>query len=264
MSDLTILTVLRSYAQMNPERLPASILFNHTETCLTVFDAFPKAIFHFLVLPRIKPPLGVDDLTDLRTLLKCNKKKAGAVLKELSDEADNVKKMIQEEMLSRYGFQWEIWTGFHPVPSMQHLHLHIISSDLCSGKLKNKKHYNSFHPKLGFFLHLSDVLSWFEADPSFFEMRAQLKPRDYQPLLKEELACFKCGRAMKNMPTLKTHLQVEWDDEARKEKARIARKRKREESQSCQSSSSQADANKGEGRSAKRSPEISDDRATNI
>lgn len=114
------LTVLRSYAQRGrPETLPASILFNHTETCLTVYDAFPKAIFHFLVLPRIRPPLDAEELTNLRTLLKSDKKRAGAVLKELSNEAEGVKKMIQEEMLSRYGFQWEIWMGFHPVPSMQ-------------------------------------------------------------------------------------------------------------------------------------------------
>lgn len=117
---MAALTVLRSYAQRGrPETLPPSILFNSTETCLTVYDAFPKAIFHFLVLPRIRPPLEVKELNDLRTLLKCDKERAKGVLKELSNEANNVKKMIQEEMLNRYGFQWEVWMGFHPVPSMQ-------------------------------------------------------------------------------------------------------------------------------------------------
>lgn len=33
---------------------------------------------------------------------------------------------------------------------------------------------------------------------------------------------------MKNMPQLKAHLQEEWDEEAHKEKARLARKRKRD------------------------------------
>lgn len=220
------LTVLRSYVQMSkPESLPPAILFNCSETCLTVFDAFPKAIFHFLVLPRVRPPLRVSDLTDLRSLLKRERKTAKAVLQDLSDEADNVKNMIQEEMLSRYGFQWQIWMGFHPAPSMEHLHLHVISGDLCSPKLKNKKHYNSFHPKLGFFLHLSDVLSWFDADPSYFEMMSQLRKKGYEPLLKEDLTCWKCERAVKNMPTLKEHLQEEWDNERRKEKARIAKKK---------------------------------------
>ena len=35
--------------------------------------------------------------------------------------------------------------------------------------MKVKKHYNSFHPTLGFFLHLHDVMSWFDAESSHFE-----------------------------------------------------------------------------------------------
>jgi hypothetical protein len=53
---------------------------------------------------------------------------------------------------------------------VSHLHMHIISSDLCSPSLKNKKHYNSFHPKLGFFLHLDDVLEWFDGVDSHYQM----------------------------------------------------------------------------------------------
>ena len=53
--------------------------------------------------------------------------------------------------------------------SYRHLHLHIIASDIFSDRLKNKKHYNSFHPKRGFFLHLDDVLSWFDATPSYYK-----------------------------------------------------------------------------------------------
>lgn len=50
----------------------------------------------------------------------------------------------------------------------RHLHLHVLSNDLCSEKMKHKKHYNSFHPKLGYFVHLDEVLSWFDEDPSYF------------------------------------------------------------------------------------------------
>ena len=59
-------------------------------------------------------------------------------------------------------------------------------------------------------------------------MRA-LKASTYEPLLKEDLACWRCGAAMKNMPTLKAHLQEEWDKEAKAEKAKLERKRKRDE-----------------------------------
>ena len=50
----------------------------------------------------------------------------------------------------------------------RHLHLHIISADLCGEGMKKARHYNSFHPKLGYFLHLDDVLGWFEAVDSVF------------------------------------------------------------------------------------------------
>ncbi len=53
--------------------------------------------------------------------------------------------------------------------NIRHLHLHVLSGDLCSERLKNKKHYNSFHPGLGFFLHVDDVLSWFDAESSYFQ-----------------------------------------------------------------------------------------------
>jgi aprataxin len=51
---------------------------------------------------------------------------------------------------------------------LRHIHLHVISSDLCSLSLKTKKHYNSFHPKHGFFLHIDEVLEWFDADDSYY------------------------------------------------------------------------------------------------
>ena len=50
----------------------------------------------------------------------------------------------------------------------RHIHLHIMSADLCSPAMKNKKHYNSFHPKRGFFIPLSDVQEWQDAEPSYF------------------------------------------------------------------------------------------------
>ena len=40
---------------------------------------------------------------------------------------------------------------------------------MCAPSLKYKKHYNSFHPELGFFLHIDKVLSWFEGDSASFD-----------------------------------------------------------------------------------------------
>ncbi|ESK93045.1 hypothetical protein Moror_8948 [Moniliophthora roreri MCA 2997] len=225
------LTILRNYAQKVPSDFPSSILFSHTDWTLTIYDAYPKSMFHFLVLPRVQPDsdITLKDLHSLKTLLRCDKARAKEIIDALSTDAEDVKKEIESEMVKRYGFKWPIWTGFHAAPSMHHLHLHVLSADLCSEKMKNKKHYNSFHPKLGFFLHLEDVLSWFEAEPAFFSQKTNLDEKKSEALLKEGLDCFHCEREMKNMPALKEHLQIEWDSESSKAKARAERKRKAEE-----------------------------------
>jgi aprataxin len=180
------LTVLRSYAiRKNPEMIPASILFSHSPSTLTIFDAYPKAIFHFLILLRPTEKLSVLDLASLRTLLRQDKDSARLALETLLDECENLIKNIREEMRERYGFVWDVHAGFHAVPSMEyahmlpsgmriliksrHIHLHVISSDLTSQALKTKKHYNSFHPKLGFFLPLDKVISWLDAVPEKFD-----------------------------------------------------------------------------------------------
>lgn len=146
----------------------------------------------------------------------------------LNEEANNVKKMIEEEMMKMYKFKWEIWTGFHPISSMEHLHLHVLSADLYSPKLKLKKHYNSFHPSLGFFLHLKDVLSWFDAVPSYYQSMIKLNAGHYESLLKDgDLCCWRCDRALVSMPKLKAHLHDEFDKLTTREKAKLERKRKR-------------------------------------
>ncbi|KAJ7582769.1 HIT-like domain-containing protein [Mycena floridula] len=226
------MNILRSYAQKSPQDLPASILFAHTNTSLTIYDAFPKSIFHFLVLPRPSSQLSLSNLSSLQSLLKCDKTLAKECLDALATDAAAVRTEIETEMRDRYGFVWPIWTGFHAAPSMEHLHLHILSADLISPKMKHKKHYNSFHPSIGFFLDIDDVLSWFDAEPSYFDTMAKLETRQYEKLLKQDLACWRCGDEYSQIPKLKEHLQVEWDEQARREKAKLERKKRLEEKRS--------------------------------
>jgi hypothetical protein len=46
----------------------------------------------------------------------------------------------------------------------RHLHLHVISADLTAPALKTKRHYNSFSPRTGFFVPLTEVRAWFNDD----------------------------------------------------------------------------------------------------
>ncbi|KAF8636729.1 hypothetical protein AX17_003532 [Amanita inopinata Kibby_2008] len=214
------LNVLKTYALKDPATLPDSILFGYTDTTLVVFDAYPKSIFHFLVLPRVNEPLTVADLTNLRSLINKDGVQAQVVIQGLKDAAESLKKDIEDEMIKRYGFKWEIWTGFHAAPSMPHVHLHVLSADLCSERTKNKKHYNSFHPNLGFFLDIDLVISWLTAAPSFNVPILNTSVAVYEKLLKEPLSCFRCNKMIKNMPTLRQHLQEEWETLAEQEKSK--------------------------------------------
>ncbi|KAH9079624.1 HIT-like domain-containing protein [Lactarius deliciosus] len=219
------LKVLRTYAKLpDPSltALPPTVYFSHTKHTLTIFDAYPKALFHFLVLPRLSTDERPSDLTDLRTLLRQHasgpgddaRRAAGETLRVLADEAARLRGVIEEEMRARYGFAWDVWAGFHAVPSMEHLHLHVISSDLTAPALKTKRHYNSFSPRAGFFVPLAEVRTWCDdaaaAAPQFAKVR-RLAPEDYEPRLKYALECFRCDQPAKNMPALKKHLQDEFD-----------------------------------------------------
>lgn len=117
--DMSWRNALRQFAiQQNPEKIPNSIRFAHDETSLTIFDAYPKSLFHFLVLLRPTSSLPIQALDDLRSLLNHDKSQAKTVLEDLKVTADGIRKQIEDEMIKRYGFKWEIWTGFHAVPSM--------------------------------------------------------------------------------------------------------------------------------------------------
>ena len=53
------LKILRDYAKLDDaslaaNRLPPTVYFSHTPHTLTIFDAYPKALFHFLILPRLR------------------------------------------------------------------------------------------------------------------------------------------------------------------------------------------------------------------
>jgi aprataxin len=56
---------------------------------------------------------------------------------------------------------------------------------------------------------------------------AQLPASQYESLLKTDLQCWRCESPQKNIPTLKAHLQKEWEDE--KAKALTTKKRKRDQ-----------------------------------
>jgi aprataxin len=114
--------ILQRYAQkFESSSLPPTLLLINTETSLAILDKYPKAIFHFLLLPRIIAGLGftANDLRNIQTLLEKGKSvEAKMLIQGLKKDAEMVKEMVEKEMLEKHGYKWDVWIGFHAVPSM--------------------------------------------------------------------------------------------------------------------------------------------------
>ena len=117
---------------------------------VVISDKYPKAIHHYLVLPLEDIPsifnvsiIGIKEtniLIKLLSLFQLNRKHL-SLLEELHLLALNVIE-VKNENVENFKI------GFHNQPSMQRLHLHVISKDFISDCLKTKKHWNSFNTAL--------------------------------------------------------------------------------------------------------------------
>lgn len=132
-----------------------ALLFISTDLGVVIRDKYPKARHHFLVLPKSDIPSIYHVSLSLHKRkiiwvfififssqipLKV-KRKDLSLLYELHLLAVNV-----IEILGMKTDDFKI--GFHALPSMQRLHLHVISTNFISSCLKTKKHWNSFNTEL--------------------------------------------------------------------------------------------------------------------
>ncbi|XP_042341381.1 aprataxin isoform X2 [Plectropomus leopardus] len=149
---------------------------------VVIKDKYPKARYHWLVLPW----------------------QSISSLKALRDEhCDLVKHMQQvaDQMIQQcpHASSLQFRTGYHAIPSMSHVHLHVISQDFDSPCLKNKKHWNSF--TTDYFMDSHDVIQMLETDG-----RVTVKEGTSE-LLKLPLRCHVCRRELPTIPALKEHLK---------------------------------------------------------
>ena len=230
--------LVRIASAKDPSALPSdeNVLF-HDDRTITIYDKFAKSQYHFLVLPRIPfkasasgskakkqtgtPTLSVANgklnfgptssnnvppshMHSISTLLASPY--AAEVLDAVRKTSDRVMEHIREDMLKHHGGTWDVERAFHAVPSMEHLHLHVVSMDLVSDRLKHKKHYLSFHPTVDFALRLD------AADKLVKEGKKALPKSEhaYEQLLKGPLTSHHTGEGFKYMPDLKAHLDSYW------------------------------------------------------
>jgi len=116
---------LRDYALVkspSTQISPSTLLLDSPE-CIAIFDAYPKAKYHFLILPRYPFPhkCNINYLHDLTTLLRAPKDVRKAVVEGMRSMAGEVVEMIRDEMMKTEGFTWGIDLGFHAIPSMRYV-----------------------------------------------------------------------------------------------------------------------------------------------
>lgn len=139
------LAALREFACVRSPsvQIPPSTLLTHNDQCIVIFDAFPKAKYHFLILPRYPFPRNrdtrdehngkddkrslcrLDDLDELSDVLTLPGPARKEILEAMYSMAKEVEEMIQDEMMKTEGFVWEVDMGFHAVPSMQYVRTHL-------------------------------------------------------------------------------------------------------------------------------------------
>jgi aprataxin len=227
-------SLVRIASAANPNHLPTldRVLFWDDRT-ITIYDAFAKAKYHFLVLPRLpfrsaaprsdaaapalkaaggKLSLGstssnIVPASHMRSVSDLMASPyAAEVLEAVRVASEKVVEFIRKDMLQQYDTEWAIERAFHAVPSMDHLHLHVISMDLVSDRLKHKKHYLSFHPDVGFALRLEYIEELVRKGKSSLPR----PPPAYEELLKGELCSHHTGQTFRFMPEIKAHLDAYW------------------------------------------------------
>ncbi|KAJ8271269.1 hypothetical protein COCON_G00101280 [Conger conger] len=134
------------------------------ETVVVIKDKYPKARYHWLVLPW-------EAVASLRALQGAH----CGLLRHMQRVADRMVQQCPDAQSLRFRM------GYHAIPSMSHVHLHVISQDFDSPCLKNKKHWNSF--TTDYFIESQDVIEMLERDG-----RVTVKPGSDQ-LLKLPLRC---------------------------------------------------------------------------
>ncbi|XP_053670788.1 aprataxin [Anopheles nili] len=155
--------------QLVRELADEKLHLDSTQLSVAIRDLFPKARFHYLVLPKKE----IDTLHEL-TIQDID------LLKDMYDLGLRV---IRKNGLNPSHFKF----GYHLAPHMKRLHLHVISTDFHSRSLKRRHHWTIFN---------SDLFMTHDAVLKELALHGVIQPRpmDYIRALREgPLTCHRCA-----------------------------------------------------------------------
>ena len=219
---------LRQYMCDRASRTEAAqrMVYYEDDAHMVVYDAFPKARRHLLLLFKAGTPLGltkaIGELEDARIVdaddagaasadtgggaegaaKRAALRAAHVLARAISDELDLAESTTHAASVAAGETPpgprpTRSALGYHAVPSLTPLHLHIISMDLHSEALKVKKHWQSFTtPFLCRAAAVEDWLAGKRRAPHDDARRHETGP----------MRCHRCGVPLANMPKLKLHI----------------------------------------------------------
>jgi aprataxin len=205
-----------------PDKYEASRVIFYNDNVVAINDLYPKSSVHCLLLPRAEkyqlmhPFDAFEDADFLATVRVEAAKLKSLVGKELRRKYGKFSKQEEareavlngdieladgEALPSGRDWEAEVKVGIHAHPSMNHLHVHVMSTDRYSESLKHRKHYNSFATP--FFVEL-------DAFPLEEDDRRRHPGRE--GYLNSDMKCWRCGQNFGNkFARLKEHLALEFE-----------------------------------------------------
>lgn len=209
---------LGAYVQ-HPESFPPSRVIYHTDDFVAINDLYPKSSVHTLLLPRDRSKNllhafdAFEDTEFLASVQAEVKKLRQMVATELRRKYGRFsdQEKAREEAMGAYpppdelpsGRDWEkdVISGIHSRPSMNHLHIHVLSVDRFSECMKHRKHYNSFATP--FLVAVEDF------PLAKDDVRRHPGREGY---LNSDLKCWRCGENFGHkFASLKQHLAEEFE-----------------------------------------------------
>jgi len=156
---------------IEPVKDPAKykqFIFAEFEDSLVIYDAFPKAKIHLLLIPKKR----IDKPTDL-TLIHLD------LLKKLKANAQQIHNWFQRV------FNVNCYIGVHAIPSCKQLHIHIISDDFNSKFMKHKRQWNSFNTE--YLIPIDHLIEQIDISGN-----VSIDERYYNNVINQGLQCPKC------------------------------------------------------------------------
>ena len=209
---------------VEPESFPKSRVIYYNDDWVLIHDLYPKASLHMLLLPRDPAVYDVHPLhafAEIPGFLEKTRKELEVVMpiatselrrlhgshsaKERERQAamDSDEPPMPDDLPPGRNWAQELKIGIHANPSMNHLHIHILSRDMRSECLKHRQHYQSFN---------TEFLVTIEEMPLSSEEIEARRNGGGEMLSGRGMQCWRCGREFGvQMKKMKAHLEEEFE-----------------------------------------------------